>query len=104
MIGEGLIFVPSHGEPDEKPESEIEFNINTILKIKVLIEDYLNSERTLEEIVSYIHKRLGINIEDLSLYYLYKSAIKGYLTWLHNDDLMDIIIVNGRKIYKMKKR
>jgi len=104
MIDDGYTFIPSHGEPDERPESQIRLNIEIILKIKNLLESYLVSERFLDDIISYIYRSLELNISELSLHYLYKSAIKGYLTWLYNDDLIDIQVINGKEIYKIKRR
>lgn len=100
----GLIFVPSHGDPSSDPTDVIEFNREAIIRVKEILNDLLIKKHSFSELVSKVFKSLELNITDISLYYLYESALKGYLTWMYDSEEIIISIESNKVFYQLARR
>ncbi|MCS7126695.1 MAG: MBL fold metallo-hydrolase [Aigarchaeota archaeon] len=91
-------YVPSHSEPTTDISRLIDVNLQSIDKVKRLIEEYTSRPLSLEDIVSNILKDLNISITP-STYFLYNSAVRSYISWMADEELLSEVLDNGRLKY-----
>lgn len=99
----GLIYIPSHGEPTDKPEEDVLANINRINVVRDVLTELIRREMTTEEIVIEVFSKLDVSIEHVGLYHLYTSIIKSYLSWLEDEEFIKPII-RGKKLLWIPQR
>ncbi len=100
----GLIYVPSHGEPTERPEEDIMANIEIIKKVKATILEILNNEMTTEDILVKTLNALDVKVEFIGLYHLYSSIIRSYLSWLEEENYIKAVMKGRRLLWQRIKR
>ncbi len=88
-----LLCIPSHGSPSKNIEELIEVNLSTIMKIRNIIIEELNiKNKTIEELIKNIIQRILIKINNTGQYSLIRSAILSYLSWLEEENILEIQI------------
>lgn len=87
-------FVPSHGDVLDDPIPTIEINIERINEITGQILDYCSEPRTREEITAYMIERYNLKL-NISQYYLNSSVISAYLSYMTDDGMMKVEILNN---------
>lgn len=91
-----LLCIPSHGSPSKDIEELIEVNFSTIMKIRNIIIEELNiKNKTIEELIKNIIQRTLIKINNTGQYSLIRSAILSYLSWLEEENILEIQISNN---------
>lgn len=99
----GLISVPFHGEPSMKPEEEIEANISAIQKTRETLLEVLKDNLSTCELISKVLSKLDVKIVNTALYFLYESALKGYLAWLKQEGLIISKVESHKVIWMLNK-
>lgn len=97
----GKLFIPSHCEATTNINDLIELNRNKINEIISKILDFLNVERTLEDIIKYLFDTYNLQM-NISQYYLNSTTIKSYLSYLKEEDKIDYLFKNNI-MYWIKK-
>ena len=87
---EELIFVSYHDEPSKKPEKVIDENINAITATKETIFDLLREETSIYDVTKKVLSKLKISVPNMDLFFLYESLIKGYLSWLARENVIEV--------------
>lgn len=91
-------YILSHGECNDI-NSLIIKNKEVIKDIKNVIQLYLEEKHTYEEILEYIFNYYQLNM-DIIQYFLIGTTIKSFITYLMDDDLVQIEIINNKLFYK----
>lgn len=99
-----LKLIPSHGEPADEPEEDIEANIMAINRVKESLIDTISGEKTIEEIAAEVFSDLGVNISSIGLYHLYVSIIRSYMTWLEGEGYITPEIRGKRLVWHRIKK
>jgi len=92
------VFIPSHGNVLNRVEllKLIDENLGMIRLIRNEIVNLLEGcTLTLNELLNRLIVRLNIKVLSLGQYMLLRSAINSYLTWLEEDNVVRIDLVNG---------
>lgn len=97
----GKLFIPSHCEATTNINDLIELNRNKIEEIIDKILNFLNVERTLEDIIKYLFDTYNLQM-NISQYYLNGATIKSYLSYLKEEDKVDYLFKNNI-MYWIKK-
>ena len=85
------LFVPSHGEPSEDPGQELEANISAIERTREVVLDVLSrGELDTCQLVRAVLAEMDVRPFSPGHYFLYASCLKGYLSWLQRDGLIEI--------------
>ena len=85
-----LRLVPGHGHPvapDEAGREVLDYNRSTLLRLRREVLDLLGEPRTEESLVAALAARTGLEFANEGLYYLVKTSLQGYLSWLADDGL-----------------
>lgn len=88
-------YVPSHFEPVSDIGSIIKVNLQSIQRVRSLIEEYTSTRISLEELFSNILKELRLELPP-PIYFLYSSALKSYISWLIDEKIIDSRFDDGR--------
>ncbi|MEN2974631.1 MAG: MBL fold metallo-hydrolase [Candidatus Caldarchaeales archaeon] len=91
-------YVLSHADPATDISRLIDVNLQSIDKVRRLIEECTLNPTSLEEIVSNILLNLKINISP-SMYFLYSSAVKSYISWMIDERSLSEYFDGGRVKY-----
>jgi hypothetical protein len=78
----------------DDPIPTIEINIERINEITGQILDYCSEPRTREEITAYMVERYNLKL-NISQYYLNSSVISAYLSYMTDDGMMKVEILNN---------
>ena len=92
------VFIPSHGNILNRVEllKLIDENLNSIRLVRSEIMKLLErSSLSLDELLNRLIVKLNIKVLSLGQYMLLRSAINSYLTWLEEDNVVRIDLVNG---------
>lgn len=100
----GYYYIPSHGSPSYNPEETILSNIKAIKNVRSTIESVISKDIDTDTIVSKTLSKLDVNISSVGLYYLYKSTIMAYLTWLESLEIIHPSIKNNRVYWRAIKK
>ncbi|WP_457567415.1 MBL fold metallo-hydrolase [Desulfurobacterium sp.] len=95
------VYVPSHGKPTVDVQYYVSENLVWIEKIKSIVLDVLEEERSSEEVVAIVLKRMGLKVKAAHRYFLIQAAIFAYLSFLYNERLISLKI-EGRPLWKRK--
>ncbi len=88
-------YVPCHFEPTSDIGKVIEVNLNSIEKVRKLIEEHTLSKISMEELFSIILSEFKLELSP-QMYFLYSSALKSYISWLVDEKVIDGRFENGR--------
>ncbi|MEM3397489.1 MAG: MBL fold metallo-hydrolase [Nitrososphaerota archaeon] len=95
-------YVPSHFEPVSDIGSIIKVNLQSIQRVRDLIEEYTSSGISLEELFSNILRDFNLELSP-SMYFLYSSALKSYISWLIDEKIIDSKFDDGRLfLYRLR--
>lgn len=96
------IFVPSHTLVSDNISNLAQYNINKVFEVSKKILDICKEEKTIEEVLQTIFAdfNLSINFEQ---YFLLKSTISSYLTWLKETNKIECFFDNNRLLWKGKR-
>ncbi|MTV47524.1 MBL fold metallo-hydrolase [Heliobacillus mobilis] len=90
--------LPSHGEPLERSELPSVLQVNAT-KIRELIEnvyELLEEPLELETVVAHLCEQEGKTIASIGSFFLYRTAILAYLSYLHGQGRVETKMVNCR--------
>ena len=79
-------YVPSHATPSQEVEDLVNVNIRTINEISNSILKILKTEKTMEHLLKEMCNVLKIKITHPSQYFLLKTPIQAYLSYLHQKE------------------
>ncbi len=97
-ISKGLIFIPSHGDPAEDPQDIIYDNIECILRVKDILLNNVSGGIEFNKLFNKILLELDLKPQTIPHYILYKSAYRGYISWLLDEDMITLEY-DGEYIY-----
>lgn len=92
------VFIPSHGGILNRVEllKLIDENLSSIMSVRNEIMNLLEMEALpLNDLLNKLMAKFNIKIFTLGQYMLLRSAISSYLTWLEEDNMIRIFLVNG---------
>ncbi len=92
-------FIASHVEKKEDITKLCDVNKNKIIEISNKILDYCKEKRTLENIVKYIFDTYNLMINN-NQYLLNSSIIKSHLTYLKEQEKIEIIFEDNYQYFK----
>ena len=95
---EGNIIVPSHSEVTTEISDLVEFNKQQIYKNLDIIVEYLNKEKTAEEIIAYMIDYYDLRIS-YNKYMIIGSTIKSYLSYLSNEGKIKNYFKNNKLVF-----
>lgn len=80
-------YLPGHGEFETAVTDTIEANLACHLQIMEEVESiFAKQEQTLESGLAALCAHLGINIDNMTKYVLYRTAFMGYLVGLYKEE------------------
>ncbi len=79
-------YVPSHATPSQKVKKIVDTNIKTINDISNLILRNLITKKTTEQLLERLCSVLEIEISHPSQYFLLKTPVQAYLSYLHQNN------------------
>jgi len=88
-------YVPCHFEPASDIGKVIEVNLESIMKVRKLIEEHTVSKISMEELFSIILSGFKLELSP-QMYFLYSSALKSYISWLVDERIIDGRFEGGR--------
>lgn len=95
-------YVPSHFDPVSDIDNIVKANLESIQKVRKLIEEYASSKISMEELFSNTLREFNLELSP-SMYFLYSSALKSYVSWLVDEKVIDAVFENGRLyLYRVK--
>ena len=96
------IFVPSNGEISSNIDNFININKNKVIEITNIIYQYLNVQKTLEDIIKHIFDYYQIHM-NINQYYLLSFVIRSYLTYLVNENKITYSFIDNIMYYQKKE-
>ncbi|KAF2956875.1 MBL fold metallo-hydrolase [Marinitoga sp. 38H-ov] len=93
-------YVPSHGDLLENIVSLAKTNLDRIIEIENKILDYIIKEHSTEELITYLLYSYGIEIKNATLYYLYNTTILAFLSYLKEENKIDITYNKNKILWK----
>lgn len=95
------LYVPSHGNVTNNIEGIIKKNIDNIMRNMDFIRSSLEEAKTMEELMQVIYNRYGYT-QELVPYYVFKSCIMSYISYIENSGEIEIVFKNHIPAYKLK--
>lgn len=94
------VVIPSHGKILKREEAQqlVNNNIQVITHVKNVILKNIDKEVSLNELIKRVLKDLDLIPQTIINYLLTVSALKSYITWLINEDLIELI-VSGHELH-----
>lgn len=93
------LYVPSHGDPTHDIALYVQKNLERIEEIETQILSLLEKELSTEEVVELILQRFSLKVKAVHHYFLVRSAILAYLSYLSNKGSISLRI-NQRPLWK----
>ncbi|WP_400164831.1 MBL fold metallo-hydrolase [Brevibacillus sp. TJ4] len=97
-------YLPGHGVFATAVHDVLEKNKEWHLRIYDTIEEILQVEHTLEEALAQLCERVGIAVETVSSYVLFRSAFMGYLIGLHREGRIGYRLSQNRWLWHASVR
>ncbi len=98
----GNIIVPSHSEVTTDISDLVIYNKNKINEIINLILDYLDQERTSDEVCAYIFNHYELRIT-YNKYMLISYTVRSYLSYLSNDGKIKNYFKDNKLVFISKE-
>jgi hypothetical protein len=95
---DGNIIVPSHAPVTTEISDLVEYNKKQIYTLMDLIVDYLDKERTVEDVTAYIFNYYDLKIS-YNKYMIITSTIKSYLSYLSNERRIKNYFKNNKLVF-----
>ena len=95
------IYIPSHGKPVRDLQPLIKLNREKVLEISVVIFDLCKNPAMTEELLGGLCRHYEISL-DANQYVLVISALKAYLSFLYQDDRLQILFEKDRMLWRQK--
>ncbi|SHF32538.1 Glyoxylase, beta-lactamase superfamily II [Desulforamulus putei DSM 12395] len=92
-------YVPSHGEPSQDITSDIEYNRSKVLKLIEQIESRLSESWEAEGLVSQLCSHLGVTAANPGLFFLYRTAVVAFLSYLYEQGRAKTTIQDNRLLW-----
>lgn len=92
-------FVPAHAEPAQDITDLLEKNRSTVLRQIQLIEGWLKEPQTAEEVLVKLCSHLGAVAANTGLYYLYRSTVLAYLSYLYENNVIQTTLEDNRLLW-----
>ncbi len=96
---DGKLCVPSHAEPTRKIERLAQFNIDSLNKVNSTILDLLNNPMSVEDLVQKLTVLWRLP-ETYMQYVMTSAGVRGHLTYLRHNGLVDYKFAQGRMLWK----
>jgi len=103
IVNSYTTIVPSHGHITTPKEfiNTIKLNLNTINGVRDVILNILSKgSLTIDELFKRVVKELNVRISNLPVYFLIRSAIYSFITWLAEEGLVGIGCEGGEVFIK----
>lgn len=95
---DGNIIVPAHAEVTTEISDLVEYNRSQIYKNMDLIINYLDKERTVEDVTAYVFNYYDLKIS-YNKYMIITSTIKSYLSYLSNEGKIKNYFKNNKLVF-----
>ena len=93
-------IIPSHGEilSAEKALELIDYNIMVIENLREVVKNiiYENNRVRIEDLLSTLLSMYGVDVKGVGEYYLLKTCIKSYISWLRDNGFIDFLIEDNK--------
>ncbi len=83
-------YVPSHAKPSPNISNVIEANIKSIKEIEKLIFNILTEPKTTDQVIKDVSDHFQISITRVNQYFLLKTPILAYLSFLRNQQKIHV--------------
>lgn len=98
----GKLFIPSHAKVCEDIKPLADININKVKEICDRICEFCNDNLIFEEILQKIFTYYDLNM-NFNQYVLIGSTVRSFLSYLYDEDKLDIEFVDNKLIWKNKE-
>ena len=88
------IFVPSHAAPTNNVHTLTAINRSKVYEIRAKIVEICNTPQTIDEIIQSIFHIYNLTMT-IEQYVLVGSTIRSYLSWMKDENIIEIIIENN---------
>ena len=95
---DGNIIVPSHSEVTTNISELVEYNKKHIYNIMDIIVEYLNKERTTEDVIAYMLEYYELKIS-YNKYMIVGSTIRSYLSYLCHEGKVKNYFKNNKLVF-----
>lgn len=95
------LYVPSHGNVTKDITAVIQKNMDNIMRNMDFIRESLIEAKTMEELMVVVYNRYGYT-QELVPYYVFKSCIMAYISYLEHNGEIEIVFKNHIPAYKAK--
>ncbi|MDO7787217.1 MBL fold metallo-hydrolase [Desulforamulus aquiferis] len=76
-------YVPAHGTPSSNITEDLEVNRDKVLSLIQMVESLLSDPQEIDTLVSNICSALEVKAANTGIYYLYRTAVTAYLSYLY---------------------
>lgn len=94
--------VPGHGEVLTDTTGVLEENRKTVLQQLETVLELVKAPATLEEVLHRMAARIGLNITSPSIFFLYRTAVTAYLSYLFSTDRVVNYVQDNRSCWEKK--
>ncbi|AOT68402.1 MBL fold metallo-hydrolase [Geosporobacter ferrireducens] len=95
-------YIPAHSSPVSDITDVVEKNIARLDEIDSTIIEQLKSEKSTEQIFQSVCTYYGIQVNNLSQFYLLQAAVAAHLSGLETQDLIEANTVDNLVFWKRK--
>ncbi|CCO08456.1 MBL fold metallo-hydrolase [Desulforamulus hydrothermalis] len=92
-------YVPSHGAPSRDIASDLACNRSKVIELLEQIDGRLTVPWEAEELVAQLCSQLGINAANPGLFFLYRTAVMAYLSYLYEQGRAKTFIQDNRLLW-----
>jgi len=97
------LYIPSHVAPTKDLESLIRLNLGAIDIVGTHILEALNSEKTSEQLLRDVCKKMEINIGKIQQYYLLMTSLLAYLSFFSSTKKVNSYIQNNGLFWRISR-
>ncbi|GAB6157651.1 MBL fold metallo-hydrolase [Desulfotomaculum varum] len=92
-------YVPSHGVPSQDVASDLACNRSKVNELLEQIAGWLTVPWEAEELVAQLCAQLGVNAANPGLFFLYRTAVIAYLSYLYEQGRIKTFIQDNRLLW-----
>ncbi len=92
-------YVPAHATPSSKISNVIQENIKCLKTVENLIYETLTKPKTTEQLLRDVANHFGILLTRVNQYFLLKTPIQAYLSYLRNQNKIDINLSSNELLW-----
>lgn len=99
---EAKLFVPAHGEPFTDIREYTAINRRAVLEVQNLIVERCKEPQSFDMLLQYIFNHYDLSMT-LAQNAIVGSTIRSYLSWLHNEEVLETVIQDNMLYWKTKR-